>query len=252
MSAMEAAPSTLPANRIDEALGIARQLVTALESGQNVQAEHLVDQLSSLRDSQLFQELGRLTRTLHDTLTSVQMDPRLARLTEQEMPDVRERLQYVVKKTEQAANRTLQAVEEGMPIATHLTERAASHKADWDRFLRREMDVNEFRHLTRTLSAFLGEISEDAAELRKHLSEVLMAQEFQDLTGQVIQRVIKVVTEVEDSLVEMIRVVGKRGGADESHNKKDDLEGPQINADGRADVVSTQDDVDDLLSSLGF
>jgi len=234
-------------------LAKARELVELLESGNIERADSLLETLSGMRQSTLFQELGRLTRTLHEALTSFQMDSRLGRLAEQDIPDAHDRLRYVVTKTEEAAHRTLKAVEDSIPLAKRLEQHAVAHQQQWEKFLRREMDIQEFRSLTRSLREFLAAIIADSASLSRNLSDVLMAQEYQDLTGQVINRVIRVVQEVETSLVDMIRVVGLRtqGGERAESDAKPRLEGPQIDPK-RPDVVANQDDVDTLLSSLGF
>jgi chemotaxis protein CheZ len=244
-----------PENRADEYLDQARELVTLLEAGRVEQADELLAALSGMRESKIFHELGKLTRTLHEAITHFPVDPRLTRLSEKDMPDARERLRYVVTKTEESANRTLKAVEDSIPLAKHLSQRATEHQQQWERFLRREMDVQEFRTLTHSLREFLGGIIADSSSLSSNLSEVLMAQEYQDITGQVIQRVIRVVQDVEDGLVEMVRVVGSRAqpaspaGAQPATTSR--LEGPQIDPK-KADVMANQDDVDALLSSLGF
>lgn len=232
----------------------ARELVTLLEAGNTEQADGLLEILSGMRQSTLFQELGRLTRTLHEALTNFQMDSRLDRLAKQDIPDAHDRLRYVVAKTEEAAHRTLKAVEDSIPLAKRLEQHAVAHQQQWEKFLRREMDIQEFRSLTRTLREFLASIIADSTALSRNLSDVLMAQEYQDLTGQVINRVIRVVQEVETSLVEMIRVVGLRAHGGEraiDTGTKPKLEGPQIDPK-RSGVVANQDDVDTLLSSLGF
>jgi chemotaxis protein CheZ len=233
-------------------LGKARELVAALEAGNTDAATARLDELTRMRETDLFRELGRLTRTLHDALNAFSLDDRLVKLAEYDIPDARERLRYVVSKTEQAAHRTLRAVEESVPLATALEQRAREHMADWERFLRREMDVKEFRTLTHSLSEFLSGVMADSRRLHENLAEVLMAQDFQDLTGQVIDRVIHLVEEMENGLVQLIRVTGSRMQTGKTEGVATVAEGPQIRTEGRTDVVSNQDDVDKLLASLGF
>lgn len=241
------------AEKSGEYLAKARELVRELEAGNVSQADALLDAMSSMRESKLFLELGRLTRTLHEAITNFQVDSRLARLTEHDIPDAHNRLRYVVAKTEEAANRTLKAVEDSIPLAKRLESLAQEHQQQWEKFLRREMDVKEFRALTHSLREFLVAIIADSTSLSRNLSEVLLAQEYQDLTGQVIQRVIRVVQDVETGLVEMIRFVGQSGGAAEPESRESRIraEGPQIDPK-KSDVVANQDEVDALLSSLGF
>jgi len=240
-------------SRTQDYLAKARELVVQIEAGNTERADELLDELSGLRESRLFQDLGKLTRTLHEAISNFQLDPRLSSLAREDIPDARDRLRYVVTKTEESANRTLKAVEDSIPLAKRLSQRATEHQEQWERFLRREMDVKEFRMLTHSLREFLGGIISDSTSLGKNLSEVLLAQEFQDITGQVINRVIQVVQDVEDGLVEMVRVCGSRIQASPQDDRKAPtmLEGPQIDPK-KSGVVANQDDVDSLLSSLGF
>jgi chemotaxis protein CheZ len=241
-----------PAIRNDEYLEMARALVAALEDGAVDRADDLLDSLSSMRKSKMFLELGKLTRTLHEALNHFQVDSRLARIANEDIPDAHHRLRFVVTKTEEAAHRTLKAVEDSIPLARRLETRALEHQRHWERFLRREMNVQEFRSMTQSLREFLASILDDAKGLSGHLTEVLMAQEYQDLTGQVIQRVIQIVQDVEHGLVEMLRVCGQRSGAVADEPKAAVRgHGPQIDPK-TPDVVANQDEVDDLLSSLGF
>ncbi len=244
----------------DESLIQARQLVAELEAGNDAAASNLLDELARRRDSGLFQELGKLTRELHDTLNSFHLDARIASLTEHDIPDAKERLNYVITMTEQAAHRTLTAVETSLPIAEELQKRAEELQDKWRRFRRKDMDVGEFRALVPEIDSFLDLTSGHATKLNSSLSDVLMAQDFQDLTGQIIRRVINLVKDVEDNLVSLIRISGQRmAPTDKAPAKpvasKEDLSrgiGPQVPGLDQADVVHGQDDVDDLLSSLGF
>ena len=96
----------------------------------------------------------------------------------------------------------------------------------------------------------------DSAQLHLNMTEIMMAQDFQDLTGQVIKRVIELVKEVEDSLIHLLTVFGEPGSNNANEEEKavdnNGVEGPIIDAETREDAVSSQDEVDDLLSSLGF
>ena len=243
----------------EESLVQARQLVAELEAGNVDAASQLLDELARQRDTGLFQELGKLTRELHDTLNSFHLDSRIASLTEHDIPDAKERLNYVISMTEQAAHRTLTAVEQSLPIAEELQTRADQLQDKWRRFRRKDMDVAEFRALVPEIDSFLDLTSGHASKLNASLSDVLMAQDFQDITGQIIRRVINLVKDVEDNLVSLVRISGQRMvQADKPAAKlagKEDLSrgiGPQVPGLDTADVVQGQDDVDDLLSSLGF
>ncbi len=231
-----------------------RTLAQTVESGNSEEAARLLDELTSLREKTLFQELGRLTREFHEALQSFRLDSRIATLTAQDFPDARERLNYVVSMTAQSANRTMTAVEESMPICESLEEQASSLRSEWSRFTKRKMNPDEFRDLSRRLGEFLDGICTDTPKLRNNLQEVLMAQDFQDLTGQIIHRVVQLVDEVENNLVELIRISGQGMVPERAEEKKEDriaASGPPVPG---VDVgtVAGQDEVDDLLSSLGF
>jgi len=237
----------------EEYIDRVRTLAQTIDSGNTEEATRLLDELTSLREKTLFQELGRLTREFHEALQSFRLDSRIASLAAQDFPDARERLNYVVSMTAQSANRTMTAVEESMPICESLEGRAHALKQEWSRFTQRKMSPEEFRDLSRRLGEFLDGVSSDAPKLRANLQEVLMAQDFQDLTGQIIHRVVQLVDEVERNLVDLIRISGQ-GMAAASEEKKEDrlaASGPPVPGVDTG-TVTGQDEVDDLLSSLGF
>lgn len=241
----------------DARLEQARALVAALEHGDQSQVEQLLDDIGQLRETALFQEVGRLTRQLHDTLANFAVDERLADLTEKEIPDAKERLNYVIAMTEQAANTTLNAVEAILPITAALEEQSGELAAQWQRFRQREMSVEEFRDLSRRLGDHLTETHSQLGGIQGQLTEVLMAQGFQDLTGQIIRRVIQLVQDVEQNMVDMIRISGRRYRASaepaevEAAPPQEPKLGPSVPGID-TDAVHSQDDVDALLSSLGF
>jgi len=238
----------------------ARQLVNHIEAGDEESAARLIEELGRMHESVLFQELGKLTRDLHEALNSFRLDSRLSEITATEIPDAMERLNYVVTMTEQAAHRTLTAVEESLPMSEALASRAGELSGAWQRFRSRDLSAEEFRQLSGELDVFLEKVNGDAESIRRNLSDVLMAQDFQDLTGQVIRRVINLVQDVEQNLVGLIRISGDRLTAPEAKKQQEKSQqeqnkgmGPAVpGTAGASDVVSGQDDVDDLLSSLGF
>ncbi|BCX81594.1 chemotaxis protein CheZ [Methylomarinovum caldicuralii] len=245
---------------LEARLARANALVAALEQGDEDEADRVLDEIGRVRQSMLFQEIGRLTRQLHDALTGFMLDDRLADLTEREMPDARERLKYVITLTEQAANTTLNVVEQVLPMVDDLSARTSSLSQRWRRLLQREMSFEEFREFSRDISTFLDELDSGLSQVQGQLNEVLMAQSFQDLTGQIIRRVIDLVQEVENSLVELIRFAARQGGGQavktekkaEQADKKIEAQGPVVPEVDQSGAVTSQDEVDDLLSSLGF
>ncbi len=239
----------------------AKLLVEYLEKGDREKANSLIDVITMRESTELFSEVGKLTRQLHDSLNNFQIDERIANLMQEEIPDARSRLIYVIEETEKAANTTMDAVEKCMPLAEGLSNRLNNIMPEWQKLMSRQIEVGEFKSLCIELDELIKDASRDSSVLNALLTEVLMAQGYQDLTGQVIRRVIELVKEVEDSLVSMLTAFGDVGELQlvednpQTSKKKTDTvkaEGPIIDADTRDDVVSGQDDVDDLLSSLGF
>ena len=238
-----------------ERLQLAKSLVSHLEAGNENDAGNVIAELSGFGDSHLFQEIGRLTRELHDSINSFVADAGLADIAQHEMPDAAERLRYVIATTEQAANTTLGAVEESLPLADSLRS-DARHLADqWRKFNSRQLSVDDFRELSGELSSFLKVTQTNSEALHDKLSEVLMAQGYQDITGQVIRKVITLVNDVGLKLVELVRLSGHRVRSRENKDgmqSNNSPQGPVVPGVDKGDVVSGQDDVDDLLSSLGF
>ncbi|MDH5786129.1 MAG: protein phosphatase CheZ [Chromatiales bacterium] len=234
-----------------------RELSQHVESGNAAEADRVLDQIAKLRESSLFQELGKLTREFHDALNAFRLDARLASYAEKDFPDARERLRHVVEMTARSADRSLTAAEESMPICDAIENEADELKGEWQRFVSREMSAAEFRALSSRLQEFLDNTGGSAAQLRTNINEVMMAQDFQDLTGQIIERVITLVDDMEGSLVELIRISGQNLVPDDGKSAEVDLltgTGPVVPGvdDKSGNVVSGQDEVDDLLSSLGF
>jgi chemotaxis protein CheZ len=215
---------------------------------------------------EIFGEVGKLTRQLHDSLQSFQLDTKLFALTNESIPDAKKRLQHVIEMTEDAANKTMDAVEASLPIADNLQTGLTSIEPSWDKLMTRDLKLGEFKSLCHELNAFILQAKSDSNKLNELLTEVLMAQGFQDLTGQVIRRVIELVHEVEDSLINVLTVFSRSSeqialeqtalSQQQQIVGESDLadkpEGPVLDAKTRDDVVSNQDEVDDLLSSLGF
>ncbi|GGI67437.1 protein phosphatase CheZ [Shewanella gelidii] len=232
----------------------AKKLVELLEQDQQQQADELISEISAPLQSDLFDEVGKLTRQLHSALMDFQLDSRLIELANTEIPDAKERLNYVIDMTEQAANKTMDAVEESLPLASAIHANIHSVKPVWDKLMRRDIDITEFKKLCHDVQDFMVRSEQDSDRLRDLLNEILMAQDFQDLTGQMIRRVIELVREVENSLVSLLTVFGDEAETEVAAAETTDIdaEGPIMNAELREDVVAGQDEVDDLLSSLGF
>ncbi len=237
-----------------EQLDAAHALVDALESDDESEVKHHLSILAKAYESELFHEVGKMTRELHESLNNFAVDSRLVDLTENTMPNTRDRLNYVIETTEAAAHKTLEFIDQTLPIASDLKQTAEKIDESWHRFRMREMNADEFRTLSKEIEAYLPDVKKHSEQIHANLSEVMMAQGFQDLTGQVIRQVIDLVEEVESNLVGLIKISGQQIVKPKDSKPVDasKAEGPQINAADNPEVVNNQDEVDDLLSSLGF
>ncbi len=231
-------------------------LLGHLKSGNDHEADAILKILTKERESDLFSEIGKLTRELHDALHNFKLDSRMADLAAQDIPDAKDRLEYVLKLTNDAANKTMDAADSSSEVCHSVSSKVEDLQAVWDKVNKNEINGAEFKNFFVELGDFLKQVSSGAADVSANMTEIVMAQGFQDLTGQVIQTVISLVQDVEESLVHTIKMFGQMNDYQQSveNEKKPDIgvEGPAIDADNREDVVANQDEVDDLLSSLGF
>ncbi|MBT1443029.1 protein phosphatase CheZ [Shewanella sp. JM162201] len=233
----------------------AHELVALLTQGEQEKADMMLRELAAPIQKELFDEVGKLTRQLHSALADFQLDNRLMELASVDIPDAKERLNYVIDMTEQAANKTMDAVEECLPLADALISHIQTVTPAWDKLMRRDIELSEFKSLCHDVQLLMSRSAQDSERLRELLNQILMAQDFQDLTGQMIRRVIDLVREVESNLVQMLTVFGEQPSTDKIQRSSPgaiEAEGPILNAELRQDVVTGQDEVDDLLSSLGF
>lgn len=250
---------------LDELKQRAQTLVEKLEQGDFPAAAEMIRYINEARDHSIYREVGKLTRGLHDAIVNFEIDASKAGEESDnfsKIANAQERLDYVINLTQKSADKTMDMVELGIPVAEQIGTQARALQADWQRLSRRDMSPDEFRDLYRRIDVFLGDTVQNSSVLSEKFNSILLAQDFQDLSGQVIKKVITLVQDVELRLVDLMRVAGQveqltgifRGVDVEAASKGADVvaEGPQIKAAQRADVVSGQDDVDDLLSSLGF
>lgn len=239
----------------DQVLATAERLIVEMRCGNEDQAAKALDELVRAREVSLFQELGKLTREFHDALASFRVDSRVSDLAEKDIPDARERLNHVITMTQNAADRTMSAVEHSVPLVDDIAKVAADLRAQWQRFQKREMNAQEFRALAKSIDTFLGTTETKSADLKAKLNDVLMAQDFQDLTGQIIRRVITLVEDVEANLVNLIKLSSQKvvpKVVPVNHHEAIKAEGPVVPGVKTQGAVAGQDAVDDLLLSLGF
>ncbi|CED72016.1 protein phosphatase CheZ [Aliivibrio wodanis] len=232
----------------------AKELVALLEDGKQEEADQFVASLVPPSEQPILQEVGSLTRDLHESLKNFKLDHRVVAIANDEIPDARDRLQYVIDKTEMAANKTMDAVDRSLPIADELHGGLLQVRPQWNSLMKGRIELTQFKDLCHNIDGLLTQVEGNSSELRNELTNILMAQDFQDLTGQIIKRVITLVQEVEDRLVDILTLfkVEEQLEAEEEVIKPSEAEGPILNPHEREDAVASQDDVDDLLASLGF
>jgi chemotaxis protein CheZ len=194
--------------------------------------------------------VGHLTRQLHDTLAELGYDQQIQECAAATLPDARQRLAYVVALTEQAASRSLNAVDAATPIQEALAADATSLAARWDSILRGEADIDEFKNLARATRDYLHAVPQRTDTTREQLREIVMAQEFQDLTGQVLKRITDLANHLETQLLTLL--VENSPAPIRRNEAMGLLNGPAVGGQNVPDVVTNQAQVDELLESLGF
>jgi chemotaxis protein CheZ len=189
----------------------------------------------------VFQQIGTITRQLHDTLEHLGVMPKLQKAADG-IPDARSRLTYIASKTAAAAEKVLNSVDRAKAEHEHIAQQT--------RHLGEMLAEDPIRAVaTGEVLNFVNDVQARSQAIDGHLTDIMMAQDFHDLTGQVVARVLTLANELEDSLVKLlVQVV-----PDDQREKVDPsvLHGPVVD-DTRTDVVQNQSEVDDLLASLGF
>ncbi|GAB4041111.1 MAG: protein phosphatase CheZ [Rubrivivax sp.] len=191
--------------------------------------------------TEVFIQVGTITRLLHDTLAQLGVMPQLQRAADG-LPDARSRLNYIADKTANAAEKVLNTVDSAKAdqaeIASRTRELAAQLTADPVRAVASGAVLN-----------FVRDVEAATARTDQHLTDIMLAQDFHDLTGQVVAKVVTLANDLEGSLLKLLMQVIP---ADQQYKVEQVLNGPVVDAEGRTDVVANQSEVDDLLASLGF
>lgn len=228
-------------------------LAGALAAGDETLFYSELDALVQRRELTLFGELRKLTGHLQSALDRFRVDSRLVDLAQKEVPDAKHRLDHVLKLTDEAAHRTMDLVEQSGPLAERTAREAADLVELWRRFRARKIQVDEFREMVQRLDTFLEAACVDMDKVRGNLSEVLLAQGYQDLSGQIIRGVMKLVAELECALADLVRL--SKGGERKVQPLSDETRrgfGPAIPGINQGPAVSGQQDVDSLLAGLGM
>jgi chemotaxis protein CheZ len=202
---------------------------------------------------QVICRVGQLTRMLHDSLRELGYNKLLEKATSA-IPDAQDRLAYVAVMTEQAAERSLNATEIAKPIQDKLAADAASLSGLWQQLFDNQGSgqpgSDAFKNLVVRTRNYLDDIPNRTGATNAQLLEIMMAQDFQDLTGQVIKKITEMVQNLEQQLVQLL--VDNVPADKKGETGMGLMNGPVVNPEGRSDVVTSQSQVDDLLASLGF
>ncbi|MCX8017084.1 MAG: protein phosphatase CheZ [Rhodocyclaceae bacterium] len=201
----------------------------------------------------LRQRIGHLTRTLHDALRELGYDRELA-ATRENLPDARDRLAYIARVTGEAAEKVLNAVDHARSVQEELTRQAERLRSRWQAVAAyahggAQRATPAGRELIEETCAFFSGVTSQAERTQAILTDIMLAQDFHDLTGQVIRKVVALAHEMEAQLVKLLLDTTPPA---QRPAEPTALEGPVVNGAGRTDVVRNQADVDDLLASLGF
>lgn len=208
--------------------------------------------------------IGNLVRTLRNSMKELGLDRAVEKAAEI-IPDARGRLSYIATMTEDAAERALNAVDRAQPVQDALEERALALSKDWERWFEVPAELDGVKALVLDTREFLDSVPQSTAATNKELLEVVMAQDFQDLTGQVIKKLMELIVDVEHQLLDLIvdsmypeqdreevrRRITEQAGRASCNEESSLLNGPQIDP-AAEEAVSSQDQVDDLLDELGF
>ena len=267
MSSINAGRTDSPDNS-SHLVQLSKDYTDFLQAGDVRQAESVFMKMHELnhlpgseQDNSLYHEIGKLTRELHESINNFFGDSRIQLMTDTEMPDARQRLQHVIELTERSAHRTISLIEHSGPLMSSLDERASVLR-DKLQVMATGKDRTSLDDLQ--LEKFLEMVSSTSEKVSEDLNMILLAQDYQDLTGQIIQRVSTLVQEVENKLLTLLKIsedseghgsvaICKESQEGESGREKDNRGyGPAVPGMNKEDVLQSQEEVDDLLSSLGF
>jgi chemotaxis protein CheZ len=197
-----------------------------------------------------FNRVGQMARKLHESLRELGYDRMLENAADT-IPDARQRLTYIAEMTEKAASRVLNATDIAIPIQDDLIAKSGDLSGRWDKMFANQLSVDEFKQLAADTRGYFNQAPAKLQATNAQLNEIMLAQDFQDLTGQVIKKVVELANSLEQQmlgvLIEVMPESKKSAVANEGL-----MNGPVINSEGRSDVVTSQAQVDDLLESLGF
>lgn len=213
----------------EEHLGLAQQLVVALETDDREQVRRCMQLLN--KDSEMYQQVGKIARDVHDNMLAFLSGSELVEMTHGETEETRKRLAHVLEMTDRAAHETLGAAEN---INNTLRDVISAQEAG-------ELDDDTLRQ---SLDAIHGLVN-----------GIVLSQSYQDLSGQIITRAITLVSNIEAQLIDLLTLAGlelPQGGLAAMVEDTSQGHGPRVAGTSTGDSLAGQDEVDDLLTSLGF
>jgi chemotaxis protein CheZ len=203
----------------------------------------------------MYERLGGIVRLLHDSLRELGYDKALTEASSQ-IVDAQDRLEYVASLTEQAANKVLNTLDDGMPAQDLLSKQAKDMEGRWADLFSGKLSIDQFKALAGDSRSFAQAVSEATEAEKARLLEIMMAQDFQDITGQLIKKVVKITQTVENELAQLLRdsapadvkeKLAQKQAAQEQEKPAELMQGPSVPS-----AALDQDSVDDLLADLGF
>ena len=235
-------------NDSDDLEALFDSIIAANTDEEKPESAKVIPLNADAEQAKVINQVGHIARKLHDTLRELGLHTEIEKAASS-IPDARDRLNYVATLTQQAAERVLNATEAAQPVVDKLGTESQRLASQWDALFEKKLDVKQFKDLVLQTQSFLHETPKQTKATNAYLTEIMMAQDFQDLTGQVIKKIIHLTQEMEQQLVALLLENAPAAVKAENTGL---LNGPVINAAGRTDVVTSQDQVDDLLESLGF
>ncbi|MEY4757102.1 MAG: hypothetical protein RJA34_2000 [Pseudomonadota bacterium] len=205
------------------------------------------NEVSAAPTHEIHHKIGVLTRQLHDSLNGLGLTGKL-KGTAEELPDAKSRLNYIARLTGEAAEKVLNRVDQAKAQHAHMageTQRVAAL------IVKDPVAAVAKGHVLN----FVHDVEKTSQEIDGHLTEIMMAQDFHDLTGQVIAKVVALAANIEEQLVQLLIQTAPPSAAVTTPTAPayvPALSGPVVNPEGNTEVVTGQSEVDDLLASLGF